>query len=261
MDLKLKNKVAFVTGASSGIGRSTALLLAGEGSKVCLVARDENRLRKVAAEIERDGGEALVLPCDVTDTKACEFAVAHAAEKFNGLDILVNAAGVIKTGTIENTSLSDWDGMMKINLRVVFYLMKLTTPHLIASKGVIINVSSVNGIRSFPGVLAYNVSKSAVDQLTRCVALELAEKGVRVNSVNPGVTITELHRRAGMDEKTYQKFLAHSYDTHPIAKGIHRMAAAEDIAGLIVYLSSPVTEWVTGVNYLVDGGRGQTCFR
>ena len=261
MDLHLKNKIAFVTGASSGIGRATSLLLAGEGSKVCLVARDENRLREVAEEIERSGGEALILPCDVTDTKACETAVARAIEKFNQLDILVNAAGVIKTGSIENTSLSDWDRMMNINLRAVFYLMKLAAPHLIKSKGVIVNVSSVNGIRSFPGVLAYNVSKSAVDQLTRCVALELAEKGVRVNSVNPGVTITELHRRAGMDESTYRKFLEHSFDTHPMAKGINRIAAAEDIARLIVYLSSPVAEWITGVNYLTDGGRGQTCFR
>ena len=150
---------------------------------------------------------------------------------------------------------------MRINLRAVFYLMHVAVPHLVRSKGAIINVSSVNGVRSFPGVLAYNVSKAGVDQLTRCAALELAGKGVRVNSVNPGVTITELHRRAGMDEETYRKFIERSYDTHPIARGLNRLAQPEDVAHLILYLASPLAEWITGANYLVDGGRGQTCFR
>ncbi|HHM24331.1 MAG TPA: glucose 1-dehydrogenase [Bacteroidetes bacterium] len=261
LDLKLSGKAALVTGASSGIGRATARLLAKEGVKVALVARNEARLQQVQEQIARDGGEALVAAGDVTNTSFAEYAVAKTVETFGGLDILVNAAGILETGTIENTTLEAWDRMMNVNLRAVFYLMHLAVPHLVKSKGVIINVSSVNGVRSFPGVLAYNVSKSAVDQLTRCAALELADKGVRVNSVNPGVTITELHRRAGMDEEAYRKFIEHSYDTHPIARGLNRMAEPEDVAHLIVYLASPLAEWITGVNYLVDGGRGQTCFR
>ena len=97
--------------------------------------------------------------------------------------------------------------------------------------------------------------------MTRCTALELAEKGVRVNSVNPGMTLTELHKRGGMDEEAYQKFKDHAYDTHPMAKGLNRLSNPEEVGQLIVYLSSSNAEWITGVNYLVDGGRGQTCFR
>lgn len=261
MDLQLKNKISFVTGASSGIGRSTALLLAEEGSKVALVARDENRLKDVASIINEKGGETLILPTDVTEQKQCENAIERTISTFGQLDILVNAAGAIKTGTIENTTVDDWNRMIAINLHSVFYLMQFATPHLIQTKGSVINVSSVNGMRSFPGVLAYNVSKAGLDQFTRCVALELADKGVRVNSVNPGVTITELHRRAGMDEETYQKFLEHSYSTHPLAKGIERLALPEDVSRLILFLASPASGWITGVNYLVDGGRGQTCLR
>src|SRR5207245_472876 len=115
-------------------------------------------------------------------------------------------AGHISSGTIENTSMSAWDAMMNVNLSAVFHLMQLCVPHLIKTKGNIINVSSVTGLRSFPGVLAYCVSKAGVDQLTRCAALELAPKGVRVNAVNPGVVVTEIHKRGGMADEDYANF-------------------------------------------------------
>jgi len=261
LDLKLSGKVALVTGASSGIGRATAQLMGKEGVRVGLVARNGERLEEVKKQIEAEGGQATVIAGDVTEPSFAEKAVAEVVNRFGQLDILVNAAGILESGTIETTTLEAWDRMMNVNLRAVFYLMHLAVPHLVKTKGAIVNVSSVNGVRSFPGVLAYNVSKAGVDQLTRCAALELAEKGVRVNSVNPGVTITELHRRAGMDDKTYRAFIERSYDTHPIARGLNRMAQPEDVANMILYLASPVAEWITGVNYLVDGGRGQTCFR
>jgi NAD(P)-dependent dehydrogenase (short-subunit alcohol dehydrogenase family) len=108
--------------------------------------------------------------------------------------------------------------MMNVNLRSVFSLMQLATPHLIQTKGNIVNISSVTGLRSFPGVLAYCVSKAAVDQLTRCAALELASKGVRVNAVNPGVVVTDIHKRGGMNEENYEKFLEHSKTTHPLGR-------------------------------------------
>jgi NAD(P)-dependent dehydrogenase (short-subunit alcohol dehydrogenase family) len=164
---------------------------------------------------------------------------------------------MIANGTIENTTLQQWDDMFKINVRSVFYLMHLVMPHIIKTKGNVVNVSSVNGQRSFPNVLAYCSSKAALDHMTRCAALELASKGVRVNAVCPGVTVTELHRRGDMDETTYQKFLEHSKETHPLG----RVGNPEEVADLVLFLASPRAGWITGVTYLIDGGRGQTCLR
>lgn len=261
MDLQLADKSVLVTGASSGIGRATALLFGQEGASVGLMARDLSRLSSVAETIQNSGGKAVVCTGDVTEASDCIEAIENVVSEFGGLDILVNSAGILEKGTIEDTTLEDWDRTFDINLRAVFNMMHIAVPHLVQSKGVIINVSSVNGMRSFPGVLAYNASKSAVDQLTRCAALELAEKGVRVNSVNPGVTLTELQKRGGMDDESYEKFKEHSYDTHPIAKGLNRLSNPEEVGRLILYLASPNAEWITGVNYLIDGGRGQTCLR
>jgi NAD(P)-dependent dehydrogenase (short-subunit alcohol dehydrogenase family) len=147
--------------------------------------------------------------------------------------------------------------MMNINLRSVFYLMQKCVPFLAETKGNIVNVSSVTGPRSFPGVLAYCVSKSAVDQLTRCSALELAEKGVRVNAVNPGVVVTNIHKRGGMNDEGYEKFLEHSKTTHPLG----RVGEPAEIAELILFLASDKASWITGATYEIDGGRGQTCAR
>lgn len=256
-DMGISGKVALITGASSGIGRETALLFAGEGAKVMITARDEKRLNEVAEEIRKSGGEAEIFPGDVTDESAREKLVRATLDRFGGIDILVNAAGIIASGTIESTSLKDWDYMMDINLRSVFHLMQLCLPSLIEREGNIVNVSSVTGLRAFPGVLAYCVSKAGVDQLTRCAALELAPKKVRVNAVNPGVTVTELHRRGGMDDSAYQAFLERSKTTHPLG----RVGEPREIAELILFLASPHAGWITGVTYSIDGGRAQTCAR
>ncbi len=252
-----ENKVAVVTGASSGIGRETALCFGREKAKVMLVSRNKEQLQIVADEIKGFGGDAEICPADVTVEEQAEQCIKKTSSHFGGIDILVNAAGIIANGTIEDTSMDDWDYMMNINLRAVFHLTQMALPSLIERKGNIVNVSSVTGLRAFPNVLAYCVSKSGVDQFTRCTALELAPKGVRVNAVNPGVTVTELHRRGGMDEKTYQQFLERSKTTHPIG----RAGKAIEVAELILFLASPHAGWITGVTYSIDGGRAQTCAR
>ena len=180
-----------------------------------------------------------------------------AIAKFGRLDVLVNAAGHISNGSIENTSLDAWDAMMEVNLRAVFHLMQLATPHLIKTKGNVVNVSSVTGLRSFPGVLAYCVSKAGVDQLTRCAALELAPKGVRVNAVNPGVVVTEIHKRGGMGEADYEQFLERSKTTHPLG----RVGDPREIAEMVFFLASEKASWITGATYSIDGGRALTCAR
>ena len=186
-----------------------------------------------------------------------ERVVNDTVTNFGQIDVLVNAAGIILNGSIETTTLDDWDKMMNINLRTVFHLMQKCIPFLEKTKGNVVNVSSVSGLRAFPNVLAYCVSKAAIDQLTRCSALELAPKGIRVNAVNPGVVVTSLHKRGGMSEEDYQNFLENSKKTHPIG----RVGEPQEVAELIYYLASEKASWITGATYAIDGGRAQTCAR
>lgn len=253
----MKEKVVIVTGASSGIGRATAKLFAKNKAKVIAVGRNEKELSSLRDEIQKKNGFVKTVFADLKEISQIDRLVTDTFEQFKQIDILVNAAGIIANGSVENTELADWDKMMNINLRSVFYIMQKCVPHLIESKGNIVNVSSVTGTRAFPNVLAYCVSKAGIDQLTRCSALELAPKGVRVNAVNPGVVITNLHKRSGMDEEKYTQFLEHSKTTHPLG----RAGKPEEVSELIYFLASDKAEWITGATYEIDGGRAQTCAR
>lgn len=254
---EMKNKVVIVTGASSGIGRAAAVKFGAEGARVALVARRAENLQAVVADIAARGGESKSIAADVTKEADIERVVDDTVKALGGIDVVVNAAGIIANGTIENTKLADWDYMMSINVRAPFYLIQRAAPHLIERKGNVVNVSSVNGIRAFQNVLAYCSSKAALDQLTHCAALELASKGVRVNAINPGVVVTQLHRTGGMEAERYAQFLEHSKTTHPMG----RVGTAEEIAELIYFLASPRASWITGASYSIDGGRHQTCLR
>jgi NAD(P)-dependent dehydrogenase (short-subunit alcohol dehydrogenase family) len=251
------HKAIIVTGATSGIGRATAEAFGRASGSVVLVGRNERELDSVRAAVEAAGGRAAVCQADVTAADAPERIVHTAVDAFGGVDVLVNAAGVIATGTLEATTDEVWDTMMAVNARAPFRLMRAAAPHLTTRAGAVVNVSSVNGLRSFPGVLAYCVSKSAVDQLTRCAAIEMAPLGVRVNAVNPGVTVTNLHRRSGMGDAQYAAFLERSKETHPLG----RPGQPEDIAALIVFLASDRAGWMTGETIPIDGGRHLTCAR
>lgn len=254
---EFSGKTVFVTGATSGIGRATALRFATAGASIAAVGRNEKALKIVADEIAAKGGKPFAVKADLMVEDGVAHAVSQTLEQLGAIDVLVNAAGHIGSGTIENTTLEAWDDMLNINLRAVFKLMQLAVPSLIERRGNIVNVSSVTGLRSFPGVLAYCVSKAAVDQLTRCAALELAAKGVRVNAVNPGVVVTEIHKRGGMDAEQYAAFLERSTQTHPLG----RVGDAAEIAELIYFLASERASWITGATYSIDGGRALTCAR
>jgi NAD(P)-dependent dehydrogenase (short-subunit alcohol dehydrogenase family) len=250
-------KAVIVTGATSGIGRATSEAFARDGASMLLVGRDEAALAEVADVVRGAGGRPAICRADVTASDAPDLIVRTAIDAFGHLDVLVNAAGVIATGTLEATTDEVWDTMMAVNLRAPFRLMRAAAPHLAERKGTVVNVSSVNGLRSFPGVLAYCVSKAGVDHLTRCAAIEMAPRGVRVNAVNPGVTVTNLHRRSGMGDTQYAAFLERSKETHPLG----RPGQPEEIAALILFLASDRAAWMTGETIPIDGGRHLTCAR
>ena len=246
-----------VTGASSGIGRAAAIRFGRSRARVLAVGRDGPALHEVAEQIRLVGGIAAVCTADVTLPDSAGRVVQAAIEELGGITTVVNGAGIIGSGTIESTSDEQWDEMMAINVAAPFRLMRAAVPHLQNPGSSVVNVSSVTGLRAFPGVLAYCVSKSALDQLTRCSALELAPKGIRVNAVNPGVVVTNLHRRSGMPEEAYAAFLHRSRETHPLG----RPGEATEVADLIFFLASEAAAWITGETISIDGGRHLTCAR
>ena len=255
--MEFQGKVAIVTGASSGIGRAAALALAGRGAAVVAVARDEAALTEVVGTMASGGGTGTAIARDLTAAGAADAIVAAALAAHGQVDVLVNAAGIIATGSVDATTDETWARVMELNLNAPFRLMRAAARPLAARRGAVVNVSSVNGRRVFPGLAAYNVSKAALDQLTRCAAIELAPSGVRVNAVNPGVTVTSLHRRGGMGEEQYAAFLERSKETHPLG----RPGQADEVAELIVFLASERASFITGETIAVDGGRHLTCAR
>lgn len=259
MSSQLIGKVALITGASSGIGRGAAIAFASKGSKLAIVGRNEANLQETKATCLKNGAisesDILVIKADLSREEDTIRAVNETLAKYDRLDILCNAAGIIANGTVDSTPLSLYDSIMNVNCRSIFHMMQLAIPHLKKTKGNVINVSSVCGIRAFPGVVAYNMSKASLDMLTQSSALELAPFEVRVNSVNPGVIVTDLHRRAGMNEETYAAFLEKCKTTHALG----RAGTVEEVADAIVYLST--ASFCTGVCLSVDGGRAVMCPR
>lgn len=245
----MKGKNALVTGGGSGIGRAIALEFAKRGARVLITGRRSDRLKQVAAAAPE--GRISAARADVTVEEDRSRLVGLCRERMGGLDVLVNNAGILESGTIESTDLAAWDRSMEVNLRSVFALTRLTVPLLVQRKGNIINISSVAGLRPYPGLLAYCVSKAALDQLTRCLALELASRGVRVNAINPGVVVTDLHRSGGMSASDYAAFLQRSKTTHPLG----RPGRPEEIASLAAFLASDDAGWITGGTHSIDGGR------
>ena len=253
----MKNKVAIVTGASSGIGKATAVRFAEEGATVVAVGRNETGFAELREEVRDLEGTVRVHLADLTEQSQIDRLVSETVQHCGQIDVLVNAAGIIRSGTLAETPVDELDKLMNINVRSVYYLMQKVIPSLEKTRGNIVNISSIAGSRAFPGVMAYCISKAAVDQLTRCAALELAKKGIRVNAVNPGVVVTNLHKRGGMSEEAYEAFLENAKRTHPLG----RAGEAREVADLVAFLASEKAGWITGVTYEIDGGRGQSCLR
>ncbi|VDM70871.1 unnamed protein product, partial [Strongylus vulgaris] len=161
----------------------------------------------------------------------------------------INSAGILRSGNVLDSDISVYDELFDINVRCLVRLTREALPHIIKTKGTVVNVSSINGPCPFPGVAYYCMSKSAVDQFTKCLALEMAPHGVRVNAVNPGVTVTNLHRRSGQDEKAYAAFLERSKTTHALG----RPGDPKEVAEAILFLASDRSSFTTGQLLRVDG--------
>lgn len=255
--MSFSGKVVIITGSSSGIGAATAEHFAKENASLVLVGRNDEQLQKVVDACKKSTDNVIKVIADICNGNDTERIIGDTIAKFSKLDVLINSAGIIGSGTIENTTLEQYDRIMNVNCRSLFRLTQLAVPYLIQTKGNIVNLSSVCGIRSFPNVLAYNMSKSAVDQFTNCIALELADKGVRVNSVCPGVIETELHKRGGMDAEAYERFLEHCKKTHALG----RAGNVDEVAAAIAFLASDAASFITATQLPVDGGRHAMCPR
>ncbi|XP_036365714.1 3-oxoacyl-[acyl-carrier-protein] reductase FabG-like isoform X1 [Octopus sinensis] len=242
-------------GASSGIGAGTAVLFSKLGAKLAITGRKEDNLKKTADECEKNGSKPLIVVADLSKEDDVKTIMEKTISHFGKLNILVNCAGILAYGSIETTSLEQFDEVFNVNLRSVYQLTMLAVPHLITTQGCMVNVSSICSLRAFPGILAYNMSKSALDQFTCTVALELASKKVRVNSVNPGIIVTEIHKRTGMTEEAYAQVLEKSRKNHVLG----RVGEVDDVAKTIAFLASDASSFVTGALFPVDGARHITC--
>jgi len=255
MAQRFAGKVALVTGASSGIGYGTAVHFAREGCSLSVTGRNKDALKRLVDECRQQGlqdGQVLTIVGDVGKAEDRERIIDETVRKFGRLDVLVNNAGILTMGSCENTDMAEYDELFNINVKAPFHLTKLAIPHLRKTKGSIVNVSSVNGIRSFANVCAYNMSKAALDQMTKTVALEVAADGIRVNAVNPGVIVTELQKRGGLNVEQYANFLEVAKRIHPLG----RPGEVKEVASCILFLASEEASFCTGNLFSIDGGRG-----
>ena len=242
--MRLKDKIAIITGGGSGIGLSTAHAFSKEGAKVVLFGRRKDKLEKAAEEI---GSFALPIQGDMKKNNDLDRLISETLDNFKGIDILVNNAGVFNGAPLHEISDSQWDTLMDINIRSVFQLTKRVLPVMTAQKkGSIINISSILGLIAVPQVAAYNVSKGALNQLSRSVAVEYGPYGIRCNSICPGLIETDMTADLMQDDSLMQEWSKE----YPIG----RFGKPDDIASACLYLASDESSFVTGAVLPVDGG-------
>ena len=249
--MKLKDKVALITGGSLGLGKETAILFAKEGAKVVITGRTEKTLKETVEEAGKEGLEIDYLVSDVAKEEDCKEAVEHTISKYGRIDILFNNAGFLYVATTHETPTEIWDKTFNINVKGTYLMSKYTIPHMLKrGKGCIVNNSSVLGLKAVPGVAAYNATKGAITQLTRSMALEYADKGIRVNAVCPGTIVTPMVEGLfdQMEDRKSAEELFKSF--HPMG----RLGRPEEIAHAVLFLCDDNVEFMTGSMLSVDGG-------
>jgi meso-butanediol dehydrogenase/(S,S)-butanediol dehydrogenase/diacetyl reductase len=247
---RFDGKVAFVTGAASGLGRATARQFALEGASVFAVDVQEQGLAETLEAIRQAGGSADGGTCDVSSANAVRQSIARAVERFGGLDVLANVAGIGRTARFEEIEEDEWNRTIGVNLTGVFHTMKAAIGHLLARPGGnIVNVSSIAGLRGQAYNSHYCASKAGLLNFTRAIALEFASRGLRANCVCPGGIMTPLIRNFQPREDFESRLI--SYYSPPVDK---RMAQPDDVANAILFLASDEAKMVNGVGLVVDAG-------
>lgn len=242
--------VALIAGGGSGIGEATARMLAANGARIVIADRRVELAQSVASVIEQEGGNALARAMDVTSQRDIDAVISDTVDAHGGIDILVNSAGVIFPAALADCALDDWRTSFLVNVEGALLLARSCLPFLQKSKAAsIVNVASLAGGRAYPNGGAYGPSKAALISLTRQMALEWAEFGVRVNVVSPGTIDTPL-TRANMRPETQQA----RAEKIPL----HRLGMATELAAIVAFLASPAASYITAQEILCDGGLSQS---
>ncbi|MCB0153290.1 MAG: SDR family oxidoreductase [Anaerolineae bacterium] len=249
---KLTQKVAIITGASSGIGRATAKLFAEEGAKVVIVARTAERLGRVAGEITHQGGTCIAVPADVAVPAQINAVVQRCLERFGRIDILLNNAALLPPPTpLVETEEAEWEQVFAVNTSAVYRTARAVWPTMVAQKkGVIINTASVVAFRGTIGMAAYCSSKAAVVMLTKVLALEGAPAGIRVNCICPGFIDTPMNEWLGAIQPDQEGWLEQMLANIPL----HRAGTPAEVARANLFLASPDSTYMTGQSLILDGG-------
>lgn len=245
MNMKLKDKVAIITGSTSGMGRATAVLFAQEGAKVVVSGRNEERAREVVDEIRNNGGQAIYVLADMSTMTGLDEIVEKTVEAFGTVDILYNNAGMLSMSSLMNVGKEEWSSVMNTNTNAALSLTKKVVPYMMANgKGVIINTSSVAGFAAHHGFAAYVVSKHALEGLTKSMAYELGPQ-IRANAIAPGAIHTGMVDSIGGPE-----VLSNMIEGCPLK----RIGTPEDIATVALFLACDDSAFITGQSIKVDGG-------